>query len=356
MSKTTTNIRIIIQYLLITTSLFLFSACKKENEKLTSKQYFIFGTIIEVLVWHNDDKLVNKALIEVEAELNGMHSQWHAWKPGRLNQINSALRSGKSFNITNEEKEFIQATINLSELSKGYFNPTIGQLINMWGFHTDTYPILEPPPKVSEIESFLRIKPSMQDLKFNGMFISSKNKSIWLDYGGVAKGYAIDKAIKILKSFGIDNAIVNAGGDLRSIGTKGNKNWRVAIRKPNSEDILTSINVDGDESIFTSGNYERYKEFDGKRHAHIIDPFTGYGVEEIVSATVIAENGTKADAAATALIVAGIENWHLVAESMKLDQVLLINADSECFATKAFMERIDDNELTCNVDISDVKK
>jgi len=243
--------------------LLFFSACQKENEKLTSKQYFIFGTIIEVLVWHNDDKLVNKALIEVEAELNGMHSQWHAWKPGRLNQINSALRSGKSFNITNEEKEFIQATINLSELSKGYFNPAIGQLINMWGFHTDTYPILEPPPKDSEIESFLQTKPSMQDLKFNGMFISSKNKSIWLDYGGVAKGYAIDKAINTLKSFGIENAIVNAGGDLRSIGQKGDKNWRVAIRKPNSEEILTVINVNGDESVFTSGNYERYKEFNG---------------------------------------------------------------------------------------------
>ena len=69
--------------------------------------------------------------------------------------------------------------------------------------------------------------------------------------------------------------------------------------------MLTVINVQGDESIFTSGNYERYKEFDGKRYAHIINPKTGYGVEEIVSATVIAENGTKADAAATALIVAG---------------------------------------------------
>lgn len=335
-------------------ALIFIASCQKQSTILTKKEYYIFGTIIEVLVWHDDEKVVANALFEVETELNGMHTQWHAWKPGRLNKINNALRSNQSFEITHEEREFIQTTIKLSEQSLGYFNPAIGELINRWGFHTDHYPILEPPPTDADIQKLVLKKPSMQDLKFSDSLISSSNEYIWLDFGGVAKGYAIDKAINILKSNGIENAIVNAGGDLRSIGKKGQKKWKVAIRKPNSEDILTSINVDGDESIFTSGNYERYKEFDGKRHAHIIDPFTGYGVEEIVSATVIAENGTKADAAATALIVAGIENWRLVSESMKLDQVLLINADSECFATKAFMERIDDNELTCRVDISDI--
>ena len=335
--------------LLLLCLLFFISACQKQDSGLIQKQYFIFGTIIEVLVWHDDEIQVNKAFLEVETELNGMHSQWHAWKQGRLHQINTALRSGESIELSDEELSFIQTTQHLSQQSLGHFNPAIGELINKWGFHTDNYPILKPLPEDQEIQSFLNHLPTMNNLLFDGNKISSTNPHIWLDYGGVAKGYAIDKAIKILRSHGLENAIVNAGGDLRSIGTKGDKNWRVAIRKPNSEDILTIINVKGDESVFTSGNYERYKEFEGKRYAHIINPKTGYGVEEIVSATVIAENGTKADAAATALIVAGSQNWQAVAQSMGLNQVLLINADGGCMATQQIIDRINDSELSCDI-------
>lgn len=343
------NIRYQAKSLFILCVLIFVSACQQKTSTLTKKDYFIFGTIVEVLVWHDDDQSVTKALLDVEAELNGMHTQWHAWKAGKLNNINKALRSGNSIKLTPEEAEFIQVTKDLSKQSKGYFNPAIGELINLWGFHTDNYPILDAPPHRKKILDYLTNIPKMEDLIFDGNNISSTNPRIWLDYGGVAKGYAIDKAINILKKYGIDNAIVNAGGDLRSIGSKGDKNWNVAIRKPNSERILTVIQVIGDESVFTSGNYERYKEFDGKRFAHIINPKTGYGVEEIVSATVIAENGTLADAAATALIVAGSNNWQVVAESMQLQLVLLINAEGECFATQQMIDRLNDSQLDCKV-------
>ena len=331
---------------------FFLSACQQQEQvedKLIQKQYFIFGTIIEVLVWHHDEALVNQAFSEVEQALNGMHSQWHAWKAGRLNEMNKAMRKGKSFTITDEEAQFIKQTKQLSLQSQGNFNPAIGELIHLWGFHTDNYPITTPPPSDAEIKDFLAHMPSMQDISISNNQISSSNPRIWLDYGGVAKGYAIDKAINILKKHGIENAIVNAGGDLRSIGSKGDKNWRVAIRKPNSEDILAVIAVQGDESVFTSGNYERYKEFNGKRYAHIIDPKTGKGVNQIVSATIIAENGTKADSAATAMIVAGKANWQKTAKTMQLDQVLLIDADGNCFASEKIMPRLEKIEVACEV-------
>ncbi len=332
--------------------IILLSACQKQEkaeDKLIQKQYFIFGTIIEVLVWHHDEVLVSQAFSEVEKALNGMHSQWHAWKAGRLNEMNKAMRAGKTFPITDEEAQFIEETKQLSQQSQGNFNPAIGELIDLWGFHTDTYPITTPPPSDAKINNFLAQLPTMQDITITNNQISSSNPRIWLDYGGVAKGYAIDKAINILKKHGIENAIVNAGGDLRSIGSKGDKNWRVAIRKPNSEDILAVITVQGDESVFTSGNYERYKQFNGKRYAHIIDPKTGKGVDQIVSATIIAENGTKADAAATAMIVAGKANWHKIAQTMQLDQVLLVDADGKCFASEKIMSRLEKIEVGCEV-------
>lgn len=328
--------------------LYFFSGCQKQGH-LFKKQYFIFGTIVDVLVWTNDEQLVNNALDEVETELNGMHSQWHAWKAGRLHEINKALRAGQSFEMTDEEKDFILETKLLSQQSLGNFNPAIGELIHLWGFHTDDYPITSPPPSDDEINDFLAHMPSLDDIEIIDNRISSKNPRMWLDYGGIAKGYAIDKAIKILKRHGIKNAIVNAGGDLRSIGTKGDKNWKVAIRKPNSKEVVAVINVQGDESIFTSGNYERYHEFNGKRYAHIIDPKTGYGVEEIVSATVITDNGTKADAAATSLIVAGSQNAAQVALSMGLNQVLLIDESGKCLATAKIMQRLDQTDLQCQI-------
>jgi len=334
-----------LKQLLIIVALLLLNSCQKQQ--LFKQQYFIFGTIVEVLVWHDDEQMVNDAFIAVETELNKMHTQWHAWKKGNLNKINQALRSGQTFDLNNEQVAFIKETKALSQQSLGNFNPAMGELINLWGFHTDDYPILTPPPNDKAIQLFLQRLPTMGDLQINGNLISSSNPHIWLDYGGVAKGYAIDKAINILKQHKIENAIVNAGGDLRSIGSKGNKNWKVAIRKPNSADVLAVINVKGDESIFTSGNYERYKEFNGKRYAHIIDPKTGYGVEDIVSVTVIAENGTKADAAATALIVAGTQNWQTVITSMQLDQVLMIRSDGSCLATTKIMRRLTESNLHC---------
>jgi len=329
---------------------FALTACQQaKQEKLIEKQYFIFGTIIDVLVWHDDEIVVNKALSELEEELNGMHSQWHAWKAGRLYEINKALRAGQSFMVTDEEAQFILKTKQLSKQSQAYFNPAIGELIHLWGFHTDNYPITSAPPTAEQIDEYLQHLPSMDDITIVENKIVSSNPRLWLDYGGVAKGYAIDKAIAILQKYGLKNAIVNAGGDLRSIGSKGQKNWRVAIRKPNSEEVLAVISVQEDEAIFTSGNYQRYKEFNGKRYAHIIDPKTGTGVTQIISATIIAENGTKADAAATAMIVAGQDNWLGLARSMQLDQLLLIDAQGKCLASKKIIARLQNSTVQCQV-------
>ncbi len=328
----------------------LLTACTRQpQEKLYKKSYFIFGTIVEVVLWHDNDNQVKSALDEVEQTLNAMHHQWHAWKPGRLTKINQALRAGKSFQLTNEESQFIKQVQQLSQQSLATFNPAIGELIHLWGFHTDNYPLLTPPPRDSDIQLFLKSLPTMAAITIKNQQISSNNRHIWLDFGGVAKGYAIDKAIALLKKHGIKNAIVNAGGDLRSIGNKNNKNWRVAIAKPNSKEHVAIISVKGDESIFTSGNYERYKQFAGKRYAHIINPQTGYGVKHIVSATVIAENGTKADAAATAMVVAGTENWFKVAQSMQLEQVLLIDEKGQCIVSDKLEHRLEKSQLDCQV-------
>ncbi len=113
------------------------------------------------------------------------------------------------------------------------------------------------------------------------------------------------------------NAIVNAGGDLRAIGSHGDRPWRVAVRKPGGGNV-GSVQVQGDESIFTSGNYERFRQDQLNRYPHILDPHTGWPAKDIASVTLITDEGILADAAATALVVAGLDGWPAVARALNL--------------------------------------
>ncbi len=332
-------------------AIFCLFSCKQTDTQVTKHQLFVFGTVVEINIWSDNFKNKQRAINEISSTFNTMHHQWHAWKPGRLTDINQALRLGKTVVLTQEEQLFIERTIELAKQSNHLFNPAMGELIHLWGFHADEYPLLTPPPTSQQIQALTNENITVENLKLKGLNLSSNHKNIWLDFGGIAKGYAIDKAVEILNRNHIDNAIINAGGDLRSIGNKGRidnnkKPWRIAIQSPNDWSMLAEIVINNDESVFTSGNYQRYKEFDGRRYSHIINPTSGMPVDTIVSATVIAENGVIADAAATALVVAGAQ-WPKIAKLMKIEQVLVINEQLQCHGTAAMINRLENQHIDC---------
>jgi thiamine biosynthesis lipoprotein len=180
----------------------------------------------------------------------------------------------------------------------------------------------------------------MDDLVFDGDQVRSLNPVLQLDMGGSHKGYAVDKAIEALRALGIHNAIVNAGGGLHAIGAHGDRPWRVGIRHPAQPGIIASLEMRADESVHTSGNYERYFDYQGKRYHHILDPRTGYPAEGVLSVTVVHPNGTVADAADDALFVAGLQGWREIARRMGITQVMLIDADMTVHMTPQMAERI----------------
>ena len=173
--------------------------------------------------------------------------------------------------------------------------------------------------------------------------MSSKNPAVRLDFGGIAKGYAIDLACESLKLLGVRNAIVNAGGDLRAFGGHGDRPWRIAVRHPGGG-IIGSLETGADEAVFTSGNYERFRQDDESRYPHILDPRTGWPVRNLSSVTVVANEGWLADAAATALIVAGPDEWVDVARSMGVRQVLLVDENGKTYLTPEMDRRVDFEE------------
>ncbi|WP_223788011.1 FAD:protein FMN transferase [Marinicella meishanensis] len=328
---------------------WLMAGCESINLTPTKHQLFVFGTLVELNLWHDDPAQSQAAIEQISDTFNAMHHQWHAWKPGRLDDINQALRQGQTVTLTAEELSFLQQTRDLAVQSDHLFNPVIGELVNLWGFHTDDYPILTPPPETDEIQALVSQQLTVDDLHFNGQQLSSDNPRVWLDFGGIAKGYAVDQAMSLLRQHGINNAIVNAGGDLRSMGDKGKNPWRIAIQSPTDWSMVAELTIDGDEAVFTSGNYQRYKAFDGQRYSHIIHPKTGMPVAEIVSATVISGSGIQADAAATALVVAGSDQWHATAQKMGIEEALIITGELSCQATKKMLNRLQNLTLNCQV-------
>jgi thiamine biosynthesis lipoprotein len=324
--------------LLVAICLLVLSACSKQ-EGAYYEQFLGFGTLIEVKIWGVDEQQ-GKQLVNVVAEdIKFLHRVWHAWKPGSLSRVNELLPTGEKFSIGPSVINVIKKAQQFAAQSENRFNPAIGNLIKLWGFASDKLPS-GPPPSKEEITALLDRKPVMSDLSLSGVEMQSSNSAVRLDLGGFAKGYAVDLVIEHLKELGVKNAIVNAGGDLRAIGKHDERAWRVGIRNPRGEGVLASVDTKLDESIFTSGDYERYFEYQGQRYHHIIDPRSGYPARGITSVTVFDTQAGRADAAATALFVAGIDEWFDVARNMEISGAMIVAEDGTIYMTPNLKDRI----------------
>ncbi len=319
-------------------SLWLVS-CNRQREQVYQEEFFAFGTLVSVSLYGVDKDLAGKAVAAINEDFNYMHRTWQPWEAGPLARVNQLLALQGTFSVPPSVRPLTLQARELSRASGGLFNPAIGRLIKLWGFSQEPPPS-GPPPDPKAIAALVAAKPSMDDLAIDGVEMRAINPAVALDFGAYAKGYGVDRAIEHLRELGVENAIVNAGGDLRAIGSKGGRPWRIGIRNPRGEGILASVNVTGDESVFTSGDYERFYEYQGKRYHHIIDPRTGYPARGVSSVTVIHSNAAVADAAATALFIAGVKDWPAVAKAMGVNQVMLVDAQGRIYMSKAMVPRI----------------
>ena len=285
-------------------------------------EFSVFGSSLELQLRNASPDQADRAIAAVGAAMQQLHRQLHPWEPGLLTDLNAALAAAETVPVNATLTELVSAGAALERASLGYFNPAIGGLVRLWGFHTSDYPITSPPPDAAAIAHWLPA-PSMASLRFDGTRLSSSDARVQLDFSGLAKGLAVREACRILAEHGIEDAIVNAGGDVGVCGTD-RKPWKVAIRNP-AGGVFEIVEIDRPMAVFTSGNYHRYREFDGKRWAHLLDPATGQPAREIVQATVFDADPLKTDAAATALVVAGLKRWRAVAESMGVARALVID-------------------------------
>jgi thiamine biosynthesis lipoprotein len=176
-----------------------------------------------------------------------------------------------------------------------------------------------------------------------------------LDLGGYAKGYALDRAAAILKQQGINDALINIGGNVLALGSHGKRPWRVGIQHPRKPGALATLELRDGEAVGTSGDYQRYFVVDGKRYCHLIDPRNGYPVQGVQAVTIITHGehaGLLSDASSKPLFISGATGWRSAATKMQLDEALLIDADGVVHLTAAMQKRLEftDNKTLRNVE------
>jgi thiamine biosynthesis lipoprotein len=326
-------------FFLVGAFLLLLAACQTQVQ-IHRQQFYVFGTLVEITIAGADKDTAEEATNHIVEQFQQFHDLWHAWQPGALQDINQAFANGESVSLDDPQlRDLILRAQDLATRTRHLFNPAIGKLSALWGFHNDDLP-QGALPASADIERLVAANPNMDDVHIEGDAMRSDNPAVHLDFGAIAKGYAVDWAVAELKQRGIASAIVNAGGNLRAYGQRGERPWRIGIRHPSGQGVLAAVNIEGDESVFTSGNYERYHEFEGMRYSHILDPRTGWPVENMVSVTVIHDNGTVADAASTALSVAGLEAWRDIAANLGIDRVMLVDRQGKVYLTAAMQARV----------------
>ena len=325
-------------------AVFILSGCSKEP--LYQEEAFVFGTRVEVSIYGEEESRARLSVAAVMQEFQRLHDLLHAWKPSALSELNVAFAQRKSANITPELDAMLRDAALLSEQSNGLFNPAIGGLVKLWGFHADEFKAALPDAK--QLAALLAAQPQMRDISFlvgnASTTLNSRNRAVQLDLGGYAKGYALDRAVALLKQQGVHNALINIGGNVMALGSHGSRSWRVGIQHPRKPGPIATLELHDGEAIGTSGDYQRYFELNGKRYCHVIDPRTGQpalGVEAVTVLTHGARAGVLSDATSKPLFVAGPRAWLAAARQMQLSEALLIDNSGTVHLTATMQKRLE---------------
>ncbi|HCA27106.1 MAG TPA: thiamine biosynthesis protein ApbE [Betaproteobacteria bacterium] len=319
-----------------------FSGCSRETP-IYHQQGFVFGTMVEVTIAGVPKARAQKLAGHVLSDFDIMTHTLNAWKPGTLSRMNAifALSPSKAA-IAPGMIPILRDATRYSTQSGGLFNPSIGKLIQLWGFESDTITPRRPDP--AQIAALVKANPQMTDIVIDGIQFYSKNPAVRVDLGGYAKGYALDIAAAYLRAQGVKNALINIGGNIIALGRHGDRPWEVGIQDPRKPGPIATLALHDGEAIGTSGDYQHYFIIDGVRYCHIIDPRTGYPAQGVQSVTVLTPPGPRAgvlsDVASKPPFIAGVQGWRAAARKMGVDQVMLIDDHGQIYLTAAMKKRL----------------
>lgn len=283
-------------------------------------------------------RYAKEALQAVHKEAVRLEEQLSCFIPdSEISRINNV--AGKSYaKISRETYDLLAQAVDYSRCSSRLFDITIGPLVRVWRSYRNTL----RPPDASLMKEAMSLV-NYQEISFEPKDISASlmRNGQSIDLGGIGKGYAGDKFIEVFRSFDIDSAYTNIGGNVVTVGSRPDGTpWRIGIQHPRSENSLIGMVSVIDKAVVTSGDYQRYFiGKDGIRYHHIIDPTTGYPAKAgLLSTTIVSDNSMRADALSTILFIAGIDRGLAILKQFPGTEAIFIDYDLKVYITAGLAE------------------
>lgn len=326
-------------FLVFVLCFFWFSLCRADNASLVIEQRHMLHTFVEIKAYGDNATAGIAAAFDEMERVNRLLNNYD-----NTSEISSINRNagGAAVPVSPETAEVLQAAVMIGKSSKGAHDVTVGPLLKLWGFAQEEPGLEGAVPDAAEIRA-AKARVDYRALQLLAQTVNGKKlysarlakAGMWIDMGSLSKGYCADRAIAVLKQYGIQSALVAAGGTICTIGRKPDGSaWKVAVRHPRKEDeIMTFVPLEN-ASISTSGDYERFYMKNSKRLGHIIDPHTGKPVERMQSVSVIGATGLETDSIDTTIFVLGPEKGLSLIAAWPGTSALLVGYDGTISMSK----------------------
>ena len=286
------------------------------------------GTNVTVWLWTADERGAAQAAEAVFNEMKRLDKEMTTWDPAsELSQVNAAAGE-RAIKVSDETYAVIERALDISKRSQGVFDITVGAFKGLWKFDDDMDGTLPDPADVKQRVALVSWKDVVLRPKDHSVMLRRKGMAVTL--GGIAKGYAVDKCVAILRARGFHDFMMQAGGDMYIAGKKGAEPWMVAIRDPRGPPgSLFAVAPVEDHSFSTSGDYERGFVKDGVRYHHILDARTGQPAHASRSVTVRARDAFTADAWSKVLFILGPKDARALIKREKLTDFEVVWVDDQ---------------------------
>ncbi len=293
------------------------------SEKEFSDGGYYLDTFVSVTAYgENAEAAVKEVLKETERIENLMS----AYKPGSdICRINSAMVS-QAVEISEETASVLKKALEFSKKTDGAFDISVKPLVDLWNIKAEN-PVV---PSETDISVALE-SVGYENILLSGNKISFLKENMKIDLGGAAKGYCADRAAEIMKKHGVENALLDFGGNIFALGkNKNGTPWRIGLQDPKkSRGEHFTVEELSNKTAVTSGSYERYFEYGGKIYHHILNPQTGYPADSgLISATVISKNSFEADMLSTAVFVLGVEDFSKIKDRFDFEKIITVDKNN----------------------------
>lgn len=307
----------------------IFSACDERNHRMS---FPAMGTIINLTFTCPDGK-VRQIYGSVRSEVLRLEALMSPYKSDSdIRRLNEAGFLGP-VEVASETYKLMERSAEISSLTNGAFDISFVPLARLWNYRDKNF----SPPDAKAISAAKRLVDYRRITMHGGSRISLE-KGMEVSLGGIAKGYAVDISVSLMQKLGASAGIADAGGNLKLFGNSGKK--LIGVRHPRENTVICAVELNDGEAVSTSGDYERYVMYEGKRFHHIISPATGRPAEGTASVTVICKSAETADAASTALFVLNANNRRALLEKMPQWAVIIIDTSMNVYASHSLKHRI----------------